>query len=80
MATITNLRCLDERGRPVPCDAHGHNVAFVCPRCSHPMLAIARRHQRGSGPDNPATCRKCAFECWIEAHADGLRLYRRTLS
>lgn len=79
MATVTNLRCVDERGRPVPCDAVGHAVAFACPRCAHPMLAMARRHQPGSSPDRPAVCRKCRFETWIEVRADAVHLFPRTL-
>jgi hypothetical protein len=79
MTTITNLSCVDGRGRPVPCDAFGNNVAFACPRCAYPMLASARSRQRGSSPEQPAICRKCRFEAWVEVKADAVRIYSRTL-
>jgi len=40
MARVTDFRCVDERGERVPCDAFGNNVAFNCPNCGHPILAI----------------------------------------
>jgi hypothetical protein len=76
---VSHLSCVDERDRPVPCDTFGNNVAFACPRCGHPMLAIAREHQRGSSPDNPARCRKCKYECWVEADRVRVRIFSRTL-
>jgi hypothetical protein len=76
---MTNLRCVDERGRAVPCDAFGSTVAFSCPRCAHPILAVMRPRQRGSAPDNPARCRRCTFECWVEPHADAVRVYARSI-
>jgi len=75
MAKIMELGCVDERGRPVPCDASGKNVAFSCPRCAHPMLATAGRNQRGSSPEKPALCRKCRFACWVEVDHDGFHRY-----
>jgi len=77
---LTNLKCVDARGRPVPFDASGGSVAFSCPRCSHPVLASTGAGQRGSSPDQPATCPKCRFDCWVEAHADALHLYSRSLA
>ena len=74
MATITNFECVDEHGSQVQADAFGNNVAFRCPRCSHPILAIARSHQRGSDEHNPAACRGCGFQCWIEVATNTLRL------
>jgi hypothetical protein len=65
MAKITDFRCIDELGNEVPCDAFGNNVAVRCPRCGHPILAIALENQRGFSQDKPAACRSCRFECWI---------------
>ena len=76
MATITNLQCVDESGQSVPCDAFGNNVAFDCPGCGHPILAIVREHQHGSSPDKPAACRKCDFRGWVEVGESVLRLHR----
>jgi hypothetical protein len=76
---ITDLKCTDERGRTVPCDASDNNVAFSCLRCAHPMLAMMRPSQRGSSPDHPARCRKCGFECWVEPHTESLRVYSRSI-
>ena len=79
MLEITGLSCVDERNKNVPCDAYGGSVALVCPRCGHPVLANARKNQRGSSPSKPARCRKCGFECWIEADRFTLRLYARSI-
>jgi hypothetical protein len=75
MATITNFRCVDGAGRDVPCDAFGNNVALKCPKCGHPVVAIAREHQRGSGATNAAECRECGLKCWIEPTETNLRLH-----
>jgi hypothetical protein len=77
MLTITNFQCVDDKGQTVPCDAFGNNVAFSCPLCSHPMLAIIRNSQRGSYAGNPAVCRSCQFRCWLsnDQPARLLRLY-----
>jgi hypothetical protein len=75
MTTMDDLGCVDERGRPVKCDAFGNSIAFACPRCTHPMLAITRPKQRGSSPQKPALCRKCRYACWVEAGRDTLKLY-----
>jgi predicted RNA-binding Zn-ribbon protein involved in translation (DUF1610 family) len=74
MATITNFRCVDDSGQNVPCDAFGNNVALRCPHCGHPVLAIAREHQRGSDVTNPAECRQCGFKGWIEPTETLIRL------
>ena len=62
MAAITDFHCVDESDKGICCDAFGNNVAFSCPKCGHPMLAIMRKSQRGSDVNNPAVCRACKFQ------------------
>ena len=66
MAKITDFRCVDDSGKAILADAFGNNVAFGCPECGHPVLAIALDNQRGSDRDHPALCRNCSFRGWIE--------------
>jgi hypothetical protein len=79
--TITDSSCVDERDRPVSCDAIDSSVAFCCPRCAHPIVATVGADQHGGSPERPARCRKCRFECWIEADRQTLRirLYTRSV-
>lgn len=66
MATITGFIGVYSDGTSAKVDAHGNNVAFACPSCGHPVLAIAREHQRGSSSTKPATCRGCGQDLFIE--------------
>jgi len=68
MTKVTDFRYIKYEQMTVRCDAFGNNVAFVCPKCGHPMLAIIREDQRGSDANNPAICRSCDFRCWLEAN------------
>ena len=45
-------------------DQFGNNVAFACPRCNHPVLAINRKNWRGNKKSNPAMCRQCK-RCYV---------------
>ena len=69
MTRVTDFRCVDETGDRVLCDAYGNNVAFRCPKCGHPMLAIIlpKQNRRGSTPKNPTICRHCGFRAWVVA-------------
>jgi hypothetical protein len=49
MTRITDFECVGEKGEPVLSDAYGNNVAFKCPDCGHPMLAIVLSKQSRSG-------------------------------
>lgn len=40
-------------------DAQEDSIAFACPSCGHPVLAIASEQQRGFSTDNPAKCNGC---------------------
>jgi len=74
--TITDFSCVDERDRPVPCDAIDSSVALSCPRCAHPMLATVGSDQHGGSVERAARCRKCRFECWIETDPRTMRTIR----
>ena|ERR1700676_5412709 len=72
MTLVTDFHCVHERGHDVLCDAYGNNVAFKCPDCSHPMLAIIlpNQNRRGSTPRNPAVCRHCHHLFWVSAEPE----------
>lgn len=74
MATVTDFHCIAEDGFMVLCDAHGNNVAFRCQGCGGPVLAVMREHQRGSYPGNPAECRACHSQYWVEVDGPNNRL------
>ncbi len=40
MTRVTDFRLVNENGDRLLCDAFGNNVAFDCPKCGHPMLAM----------------------------------------
>lgn len=64
--TITGFIGTYGDGSEAKIDAHGNNVAFACKQCGHPILAVAREHQRGSSPKNPAVCNGCSEKYIIE--------------
>jgi hypothetical protein len=66
MARVTGFGCVDGEGRPVACDAHGNNVAFLCTSCGGPVLAVILENQRGSGPKKPSGCKGCDSRFWVE--------------
>jgi predicted RNA-binding Zn-ribbon protein involved in translation (DUF1610 family) len=59
---ITNFHCFGE----IKADAFGNNVAFSCPNCGHPVLAIIRDGQRGS-KENPSHCKGCGNDYVVTA-------------
>ena len=65
--TVTDFSGIYGNGDIANIDAHGNNVAFLCNKCGHPVLAIAREHQRGSSINKPATCLGCGEDFIIEA-------------
>ena len=69
MTRVTDFHCVNEQGEDVLCDAFGNNVAFDCPKCGHPMLAIIlpKQNRHGSTPENPAICRHCKSRVWVVA-------------
>jgi len=73
-AKVTKFVCFDREGHAVLCDSFGNNVAFACPACKHPILAIMREYQRGSSSHNPSVCPSCGFRCWLTVKESELRL------
>lgn len=74
MSGIDAYRVVDESGGEVLADPFGNNVAFHCPVCHGPVLAVVRQHQRGGKPDNPSHCRTCRAKYWVEQDELGKRL------
>ncbi len=72
MTRITDFHLVDENGNKALCDAYGNNVAFKCPKCGHPMLAVVipKQSRHGSTSENPAICRHCDFRAWVIAEPD----------
>ena len=75
MAKITRFRCVDGDGKDVPCAAFGNNVAFDCPKCGYPMLAIVREHQRGSSAAKPTEC-PSEHKAWVTVDTSAAKLLR----
>ena len=64
MTEITGFRCVNDAEEDVPCDAFGNFVAYTCPKCGSPLLAILLNGQRGSTAEYPTECR-CGLITWI---------------
>ncbi len=64
--TITGFIGIYGNGDIAKIDAYENNAVFLCNKCGHPVLAIAREHQRGSSVDKPATCLGCGEDFIIE--------------
>ena len=80
MTRITNFKVL-VGGKKVNADAFGNNVAFLCPKCKYPMLAIARKNQRGSDRDHPTACRNvvCGKKYFMEINEKKEEIHIRPL-
>jgi len=63
---ISNFLAFDGKGNEIAADSHGNNVAFNCFSCGHPVLAIAREHQRGSSEECPAACKNCGTNHFLD--------------
>ena len=71
MAIVTDAQVLRaDTGEEIAADCQGNNAAVSCPNCSHPVLLIARTHQRGSRQDRPGVCRVCSAAVWIVSPVD----------
>jgi len=64
---VTDFNVVDSRGKKIDADPFGNNIAFACFSCKHPVLAIARKYQRGNSEKNPAACRVCGKKYFIES-------------
>lgn len=66
MSQVTDYKCVDG-AIELQSDAFGNNAAFACPECKHPVLMLTHDgNQRGMSQGNPAKCRKCHREFWLE--------------
>ena len=52
--------------KKIESDAFGNNVAFKCPECGYPVIAVlVNKGARGTVPNNPSICRGCSAEYLI---------------
>jgi hypothetical protein len=72
---ISNFLVMDSEGNEVPADPHGNNLAFVCPVCGAPVLAVALENQRGSDEEHPALCRGCGNGYFLDVREHAQKLY-----
>jgi len=71
---VTNFEVFDADNNKVSADAHGNNIAFICPRCGHPVLAVMFENQRGSSREKPTLCKGCHTSFWMEVFNNHLVL------
>lgn len=70
--TCTSLFSSRPWSSSIPADAHGNNVAILCPSFSvRPLLLVAREHMRGSNHDRPSRC-GCGARVWITSPLVGV--------
>ena len=72
---ITNFLIMDTNGVEIEADAHGNNLAFSCPGCGYPVLAVALKNQRGSDEDHPTKCNGCETAYFLDVRLDSQKLY-----
>ncbi|MHC6217164.1 hypothetical protein ACVQEN_08040 [Stenotrophomonas acidaminiphila] len=77
---ITAFLVMDSKGNEIPADPHGNNLAFCCPTCGHPVLAVALANQRGSDEVHPSTCRGCAAQYFLDIKVNTQELYIQVAS
>ncbi|MEI6350051.1 MAG: hypothetical protein WCP06_02975 [Verrucomicrobiota bacterium] len=66
---------MDSDGNEIQADAFGNNVAFLCPRCGHPVLATALADQRGSDESHPTECKQCMSKYFLDVRPQTEKLY-----
>ena len=76
---ITDFLIMDEAGTEIRADAFGSNVAFLCLRCGHPVLATALENQRGFDEGHPAVCKGCGVSYFLDVRSDAQKLYVHSL-
>ena len=72
---ITDFLVMDTNGLEVPADPHGNSLAFCCMVCGHPVLAVVHDHQRGSDEENPAICKGCNTQYFVDVRIKSEKLY-----
>jgi hypothetical protein len=66
---------MDTNGDEIDADSHGNNLAFSCPLCEYPVLAVALDNQRGSDEHHPAHCRGCGTGYFLDVRPHTKKLY-----
>jgi hypothetical protein len=77
---ITDFLVMNDHGEEIKADAFGNNLAFCCPDCGHPILAVALENQRGSDDQHPAVCKGCKKQYVLDIRLPAQKLYIQTLS
>ena len=72
---ITNFLVMDTDGNEILADPFGNNLAFACPTCGAPVLAVALENQRGWDEDHPAKCRSCETGYFLDIREHAKKLY-----
>ena len=72
---ITDFLIMDTHGDEIPADPHGNNIAFTCPVCQGPILAVALENQRGWDESHPAICRSCGTAYFLDIREHAKKLY-----
>lgn len=72
---ITDFLIMDTNGIEICADPHGNNLAFSCPICGYPVLAVALENQRGSDEHHPACCRECETGYFLDVRLLAKKLY-----
>lgn len=72
---ITDFLVMDGDGIEIEADAYGNNLAFNCPSCGHPVLAITLENQRGSDEQCPATCKGCGDQYFLDVRLRAEKIY-----
>ncbi len=76
---ITGFSVFNPSEDEIPADPYGNNVAFKCYGCDHPVLAIARKNQRGYDEKHPTTCKKCGKKYFMDIEKHNEKLFIRPL-
>lgn len=72
---ITDFLVMDADGNEISADPHGNNLAFSCPACRGPVLAVVLQNQRGWDEDHPAVCRSCKCAYFLDIREQAKKLY-----
>lgn len=66
---------MDTNGEEIAADPHRNSLAFSCPLCGYPVLAIALDNQRGSDEHHPAYCKGCETGYFLDIRTRAEKLY-----
>lgn len=63
--TLSNTEFEFHGEQKVRAHPDGNNVAWICPKCGHPVLFVYLRGRIGSSRLNPTVCRGCGARYYI---------------